>query len=120
MEENINIHQLSFGFATRFVQLYNYLMQNGGEATLSKQLLLSGTRIGMLTEEAFAVVQDNPNAFAERIKAAFECSVDVLYWLRLLQATNYLSEERFLGIYSDAEKLSKLLRTRLSTAEKLL
>lgn len=31
------------------------------------------------------------------------------YWLRLLKETNFISEERFESLFSDAEELSRML-----------
>ena len=51
MKENI-IKTKSFAFALRVIKLYQYLLVEKKEYTLSKQLLRSGTSIGAIVREA--------------------------------------------------------------------
>ncbi|MBP7305420.1 MAG: four helix bundle protein [Saprospiraceae bacterium] len=51
MKENV-IKTKSFAFALRVIKLYQYLLVEKKEYTLSKQLLRSGTSIGANVREA--------------------------------------------------------------------
>ncbi|HEY2727772.1 MAG TPA: four helix bundle protein [Parafilimonas sp.] len=53
MSENKSIlKDKSFSFAVRIIKLYQYLISDKKEYTLSKQLLRSGTSVGALIREA--------------------------------------------------------------------
>ena len=40
----------------------------------------------------------------------------ILYWLRLLKATDYLSQREFLSIYTDCVELEKILVSIINSA----
>ena len=89
----------SFLFAVRIVKLYKHLNTNKKEYVLSRQLLRSGTSIGANIAEA---EQGQSRAdFISKMNIALKEAVETNYWLRLLQATDYLSEAEFSSIYSD-------------------
>ena len=97
----------SFLFAVRIVKLYKHLNTNKKEYVLSRQLLRSGTSIGANIAEA---EQGQSRAdFISKMNIALKEAVETNYWLRLLQATDYLSEAEFSSIYSDCRELEKML-----------
>ena len=49
----------SFAFAVRIVNLCRFLCTDKKEYVLSKQLLRSGTAIGVLVREAGSIINDN-------------------------------------------------------------
>lgn len=77
------------------------------EYTLSKQLLRSGTSIGANVAES-QQAQSRPD-FISKLNIALKEAVETNYWLRLLQAANYLSDAEFSSIYADCRELEKLL-----------
>ncbi len=52
MKKDNIIQEKSYDFAVRIVNLYKHLLQEKKEFVLSKQLLRSGTSIGVNKEEA--------------------------------------------------------------------
>ena len=86
------------------------------EYTLSKQLLRAETSIGANVSEA---EQGQSRAdFISKMNIALKEAVETNYWLRLLRATNYLSEEEFSSIHSDCRELEKMLTAIIKTAKK--
>jgi four helix bundle protein len=97
------IKEKSFKFAVRIVRLYQYLCENKKEFVLSKQLLRSGTAVGALVREA-----QNAESSADFIhKLAIsqkECD-ESIYWLELLKETEYLTDNEFGSISTEAADL---------------
>lgn len=106
MKENI-IQQKSFAFAIKIVELFKYLQNEKKEFILSKQLLRSGTSIGANIEESIGGASDKD--FLHKLTIAYKEARETIYWLKLLQATQYISEEQFSNLYTDAEELCKIL-----------
>ena len=106
--ENV-IEKKSFQFAIRIVNLYKYLCGTQKEYTLSKQLLRSGTSIGANVAEA-QQAQSRAD-FISKLSIALKETTETKYWLRLLNATDYLSHSEFDSIVSDCVEIEKLLVT---------
>ena len=108
------VENKSFQFAVRIVKLYKYLNDSKNEHTLSKQLLRSGTGIGANIAEA-QQAQSHAD-FISKMSIALKEAAETNYWLRLLQATDYLSEAEFSSIHSDCRELEKMLTAIIKTA----
>jgi four helix bundle protein len=107
MKEDNILHLKSKKFAIRVVYCYKFLVENKKEFILSKQLLRSGTAIGaLIAESKFAQSEKD---FLNKLYIALKEANETLYWLELLNKTNFLSEEEFLSISKDATELLKLL-----------
>ena len=113
MEQTVEIK--SFHFAVRIVNLCKHLSSTKKEYTLSKQLLRSGTSIGANIAEA-EQAQSRAD-FISKMCIALKEAVETNYWLRLLQATDYLSETEFSSIHSDCRELEKMLTAIVKTAK---
>ena len=108
MKEN-NLKNKAFKFAVRVVNSYKYLTENKKEYVLSKQLLRSGTSIGANAREA-----DNAESkadFIHKLAIAQKEADETLYWLELMNETNYLDENQFKSLHNNAEELLKIIRT---------
>ena len=104
--ENI-IQQKTFAFAIRIVNVYKHLKAEKKEFVLSKQLLRSGTSIGANIEESIGG-QSNKD-FLSKISIAYKEARETVYWLKLLQATDYLSLQEAESLLSDAEEMCKII-----------
>ena len=113
---NQNIQNKSFQFAIRIVKLCKMLRTEQGEYILSKQLLRSGTSIGANIAEA-QQAQSRAD-FTSKMNIGLKEAVETEYWLRLLHATDYLSEREFSSIYSDCDELVKILVSSVRTIRK--
>lgn len=91
MKENI-IKDKSFAFAIRIVKLYRFLCDEKKEFILSKQLLRAGTSIGaMIRESEFAETKKD---FVHKLSIAQKEINETIYWIELLQSTEYLTNEQ--------------------------
>ena len=82
---------------------------------MSKQLLRSGTSIGANVAEA-QQAQSRPD-FIAKLSIALKEATETKYWLRLLNATDYLANEAYSSIYIDCIELEKLLVTIVKTTK---
>ena len=114
MKENI-VKNKSFGFAVRIVKLYQYLCEQKKEFVLSKQLLRSGTSVGAMVREAEHA--ESKTDFKHKMAIAQKEINETIYWLELLQASNYLSNEQFKSINTDAVEIIKLITTIIKTTK---
>ena len=112
--ENI-IEDKSFRFAIRIVNLYKYLCRTKKEFVLSKQLLRAGTSIGANVAES-QQAQSRAD-FISKLSIALKETSETKYWLRLLKATDYLTDEESRSIYADCVELEKLLVTILKSTK---
>ena len=105
MENVIEIK--SFNFAVRIVNLYKHITDTKKEYVLSKQLLRSGTSIGANVAEA-EQAQSKPD-FVSKMNIALKETSETKYWIKLLQATDFLSKEESSLILDDCIELEKIL-----------
>ena len=108
------IENKSFLFAVRIAKLCRYLQEEKKEYILSKQLLRAGTSIG-------ANVADSQQAqsradFVAKMNISLKEAVESNYWIRLLHASEYLSEAEATSILSDCRELEKMLTSIIKTS----
>lgn len=109
------IENKSFQFAIRIVRLYKFLCEEKKEYILSKQLLRAGTSIGANVTE-FQQAQSKPD-FVSKISIALKEASETKYWIKLLGATEYLSENQTKSILDDCVEIEKILVTILKSAK---
>jgi len=110
--ENIIVFK-SFGLAVRVVKLCRFLRDTRQEYVLTKQLLRSGTSIGANVEEAIGGISRAD--FSAKISIAYKEARETSYWLKLLRATDYLTEDSFKSMFEDCEEVCRILRAILNT-----
>ena len=109
------VSEKAFSFAVRIVKLCQHLQNTKHEYVLSKQLLRSGTSIGANISEA---QQGQSKAdFVSKMSIALKETAESKYWLRLLQATNYLTEKEYFSINSDCIEIEKMLTSIIKSAK---
>ena len=106
MKDNI-LRNKSFDFAVRVVNLYRYLIDEKKEFVLSKQLLRSGTSIGANVEEAIG--GQSRSDFVAKLSIAYKEARESLYWIELLNKTEFLSDKESVSIKSDIEEILKII-----------
>ena len=109
------LEQKSFQFAIRTVNLCKHLRSTKKEYTLSKQLLRSGTSIGANIAEAQQA--QSKADFISKLSIALKETTETKYWLRLMSATGYLSEQEYRSIFSDCVELEKMLVASVKTSK---
>ena len=115
---NSNIEHKSFLFSVRIVKLARYLQEEKKEYILSKQLIRSGTSIGANIVEA-QQAQSRAD-FISKLSIALKEASETNYWLRLLNATEYLSESEFSSIIADCKEIERILTSIIKTTRKTL
>ena len=108
------IERKSFQFAIRIVNLHKYLRKEKKEFVLSKQLLRSGTSIGANVAEA-QQAQSRAD-FISKLTISLKEATETNYWLRLLHATDFLSDTEFQSVHNDCRELEKILTAIIKTS----
>jgi four helix bundle protein len=114
MKENI-IKKKSFEFAIRIVKLYQFLCTEKKEYVLSKQLLRSGTSVGAMVREAEH--SESKADFIHKLAIAQKEINESIYWLELLNATDYLTKQQFESVNIDAIEIIKLITSIIKTTK---
>ena len=115
MKESI-IRDKSKAFAIRIIKLYKFLLEEKREYVLSKQILRCGTSIGANFAEAIYGISEAD--FINKLSIAQKEASETVYWLELLRETDFLTQEQFASVYTDAEELLKLLAAAIITMKK--
>ena len=110
---NSNVERKSFLFSVRVVKLARYLQEEKKEYILSKQLIRSGTSIGANIVES-QQAQSRAD-FVSKLSIALKEASETNYWLRLLRATDYLSDSEFTSIIADCKELERMLTSIIKT-----
>ena len=97
----------SKAFALRVIKLYQYLVNEKREYTLSKQLLRSGTSIGANVKEAIRG-QSTPDFYA-KLNISLKEASETEYWLELLHESGFIDPVAFESIYADCQEIIKIL-----------
>jgi four helix bundle protein len=106
VKDNI-LRNKSFDFAVRVVNLYRYLVEEKKEFVLSKQLLRCGTSIGANVEEAIG--GQSRSDFVAKLSIAYKEARESLYWIELLNKTEFLSNKESASIKNDIEEILKII-----------
>ena len=115
MKDNIVVSK-SFAFSVSIIRLYQSLIAEKKEFVLSKQLLRSGTSIGANIEEAVGGI--SKKEFTVKMGIAYKEARETNYWLRLLHATDYLTNEQFKILQEKCEEILKILFSIINTSRK--
>ena len=108
------IEKKSFLFAVRIVKLCRYLQEEKKEYILSKQLLRSGTSIGANVAES-QQAQSRAD-FISKMNISLKEAAETNYWLRLLRASEYLTEIEFSSVIVDCRELEKMLTSIIKSS----
>ena len=113
---NQTVEQKSFHFAVQIVTLCKNLRNGKKEFVLSNQLLRSGTSTGANVAEA-QQAQSRAD-FISKISIALKEAVETDYWLRLLNASDYLPQDQYHFYISECREIQKMLTSILKTSKK--
>ena len=116
MKDSI-IKDKSKNFALRIIKLYKYLTINAEnkEFVLSKQVLRSGTSIGVNIKEALRG-QSRPD-FRAKMSIALKEASETEYWLDLLHESEYIDDSSYNSIINDNIELIKILTRIVKNTE---
>ena len=106
----------SFAFALRIVRLAKFLEARKREKVLSRQVLRSGTSIGAnVRESRFAQSKAD---FAAKLFIALNEAEETEYWLELLLASEYITQEQRDSLQADLDWLIATLVNSVKKAKK--
>ena len=88
MKKDNKILDMTFAFSLSILELYKLLLDKR-EFVLSKQLLRAATSIGANVEEANAAL--TKKEFISKMSIASKEARETKYWLRLLEASNFVT-----------------------------
>lgn len=116
MQKPNPLSEKSFNFAIAVINLHDQLIANQKEYIISKQLIRSGTSIGANIQEASAA--QSRKDFASKLAISSKEARESLYWLKLLLATNKITQAQFTTITKDLTEVIKMLSSSIATAKK--
>lgn len=103
-------------FAVKIVKLKNYLNTVKHEYNIADQIQRSGTSIGANHREAIA--SESEADFIHKLSIAQKECNETLYWLELLKATEYIEDELYNSLYTDAEEIMRMLTASIITMKR--
>jgi four helix bundle protein len=106
MKKDNNLKEKSFQFSLDAIQLYKVLI-NKKEFILSKQLIRSSTSVGAQIREA-EYAQSNAD-FIHKLSIAQKEINESIYWLEILQKSEFITTQEFNLIYFKAIEILKIL-----------
>jgi four helix bundle protein len=81
----------------------------------SKQLLRSGTSVGANVSEAQNA--ESTADFIHKMAIAQKEATETIYWLELLQATDFLTQSEFNSIHEDANSVLRIITAIIKTSK---
>lgn len=112
-----DIRERTFQFAVRIIKLCHELDKRPGVSrNVSRQLMNAGTSVGANAEEAQAA-QSKPD-FISKNSIALKEARETHYWLRLLIASEIMSDKKLSGLRDEAEELMRILGSIVVSARR--
>ena len=115
MSESI-VKRKSFELSILGVNFYKSLVNEKKEFIMSKQFLRSITSVGANVREA--VNAQSKADFIHKLSISQKEADETLYWLELLNTTDYISNDEFLSINKDGVEVLKLIKSIIISAKK--
>lgn len=101
------LEEKCMNFSIRIVGLCRFLNEEKHERRIADQMFRSGTSIGANVAEAQCAISKND--FVAKLYISLKEANETLYWLRLLQKTQYITNKQYESIYNDCEELKRML-----------
>ena len=116
MKENVLLDK-SFAFAVRTVDASKFLTSKKKEFVLSRQWLRSGTSIGANVEES--VGGQSELDLLSKLSIAYKEARETRCSIKLLHATNYLSDLQADSLFDDIDELLRIIgKIQITTKNK--
>lgn len=107
------LKEKSFTFSVDIIKTCKKLQEDQKEFILTKQVWRSGTAIGALIREA--EYGESKKDFIHKLQIAQKEANETLYWLELLEATDYISSNKFVKLTNTCTELLKMLTSSIKT-----
>ena len=105
----------SLNFASKIIKLQKYLISEKKETIISKQIIRSSTSIGANINEA-NYANSKPDFISKLHISLKECA-ETEYWLKLLQKSEFISNNYAIELINDCLSIKKMLIASLNTAK---
>ena len=112
MKENQLLNQ-SLKFAAKIIKLQKFLISTKKESIISKQIIRSATSIGANINEAN--YGSSKADFIAKMHIALKECAETEYWLKLLEESEYISEDYSEILLKDCISIKKMLIASLNT-----
>ncbi len=117
MNESV-VKTKSFELAIRGVNFYKWLVSEKKEFVMSKQFLRSITSVGANVREA--VNAQSKADFIHKLSISQKECDESMYWLEILNATNYVSVVEFESMHNQCAEVLKIIKSIIITSKKNL
>jgi four helix bundle protein len=107
----------TFNFSLEIIKVVSILKRKHKEFDMSRQLFRSATSIGANVEEALGAFSKKD--FIYKMTIALKESNETIYWLKLINNSEYKSDNIFLLI-EVCEEIRKILRSIILTSQENL
>jgi four helix bundle protein len=113
-----DIRERSFEYALRAIKLYQFLQEGKDQAgwIIGKQYLRSATSIGANLEEAKS--GESKADFIHKYSIAQKEARESLYWLRILNKSEIVSNQRLLALMNETEEIIAVITTIIVKAKR--
>jgi four helix bundle protein len=117
MNESI-VKTKSFELAIRGINFYKWLVSEKKEFVMSKQFLRSITSIRANVREA--INAQSKADFIHKLSISQKECDESMYWLEILNATNYINTSEFESIHQQCNEVLKIIKSIIITSKKNL
>lgn len=114
MNEN-QVVQKSYAFALKIVENCSVVMKDRSAFVLARQLLKSGTSVGVNVAEAQG--GQSLKDFISKLSIAYKEAKESHYWIRLLRDSGFLEQKIAVSMLHDCDELLKLLGSIIKTCK---
>ena len=110
-----NLRARTKAFALRIIRLYSSLPKTTEAQVLGKQVLRSGTSVGVHYREA---IRARSAAEFIKIEVGLQELEETVYWLELLVEASLVNESKLCDLLREAEELTAIFVSSAKTAKK--
>ena len=114
MKENLLIDK-SISFAARIVKLQRHLIKDKKETIISKQIIRSGTSIGVNINQAN--YGQSKADFISKMHIALKETAETEYWIKLLNMSEYIDDKMSRSLLDDCLEIKRMLISSIKTAK---
>ena len=101
------LEEKCMNFSIRIIRLCKFLNEEKHEYRIADQMFRSGTSIGANVAEAQCAISKSD--FIAKLYISLKEANETLYWLRLLQRTQFINNRQFESVNNDCEELKRML-----------
>ena len=101
------LEEKRMNFSIRIIGLCKFLNEEKHEYRIADQMFRSGTSIGANVAEAQCAISKSD--FIAKLYISLKEANETLYWLRLLQRTQFINNRQFESVNNDCEELKRML-----------